>query len=116
MDNNETNSQKSQNSPEDDRKSSNAGTLKELEDSIGRMMPLVGRVLASAWNIQMRLLIAVGLMPFVQKYPWVLFALAFVLLALVLPVGLAFIATGISALNYNVRAKDQFLADLERRD
>ncbi|MBZ9760982.1 hypothetical protein LB553_08840 [Mesorhizobium sp. CA8] len=91
------------------------GTLKELEDSIGRLMPLVGRVLASAWNIQMRLLIAIGLMPYAQKYPWALFVLAFVLLGVVFPLGLIFTATGIAALNYDVRAKDQFLADLDKR-
>ncbi|MDG4896486.1 hypothetical protein P9272_23240 [Mesorhizobium sp. WSM4976] len=64
----------------------------------------------------MRFLIAVGLMTLVQKYPWVLFATSFLLLAFVYPLGIAFTATGIAAITYNARGKDQFLVDLDKRD
>lgn len=92
------------------------GTLKEFENSVNGLIPVIGRVLVSAWNIQMRFLIAVGLMPLVQKYPWVLFATSFLLLAFVYPLGIAFTATGIAAITYNARSKDQFLVDLDKRD
>lgn len=79
------------------------------------MMPIAGRMLAAVWNMQMKLLIAIGLMPLLQKYPWAMLGIASLLLAFVFPLGVVFSASGIAAMHFNANPKRQFLADLGSR-
>ncbi|MER9614546.1 hypothetical protein [Mesorhizobium sp. M0207] len=53
--------------------------FQRVEDSLNEMIPIVGRVLGSVWNLEMRLLIAVGLMPYLVRHAWLLFGMAVVL-------------------------------------
>jgi hypothetical protein len=90
--------------------------ITQVEKSVNDMMPLVGRMLAAVWNMQMKALIALGLMGHFQKYPWVFVGVALLLLALVFPLGVIFSVTGLAALHFNVSARDQFLVNLEGRE
>lgn len=85
-----------------------------LEDSLNDMVPVAARALCSIWNLQMKLLIAVGLMPHLVRYPWLLFGTAFVLLGVVFPLGIVFTVTGVAAMQYGAEAKSNFLVNLER--
>lgn len=85
-----------------------------LEDSLNEMVPVAARALCSIWNLQMKLLIVVGLMPFLVRYPWLLFGTAFVLLGVVFPLGIVFTVTGVAAMHYGAEAKGNFLVNLER--
>ncbi len=84
-------------------------SLKDVEKSINEVIPAVGRVLVGIWNLQMKLLIAVGVMPFLQKYPWMMAVIAFALLAFLFPMGVVFVVTGFAAMHYRARPDDQFL-------
>ena len=84
-----------------------------VEDSLNKMMPLVGRILGSVWNLEMRLLIAVSLMSYLVRYPWLHFGIAFVLLAVVFPLGIVFTVTGFAAMHYGAKASNNFIVDLD---
>lgn len=85
-----------------------------VEDSLSEMMPIVGRILGSVWNLEMRLLIAIGLMPYLVRHGWLLIGIAFVLLAVVFPLGIIFTVTGVAAMNYGAEAGNNFIIDLKR--
>lgn len=88
--------------------------LQRVEDSLNEMTPIVGRVLGSVWNLQMRLLIAVGLMPYCVRHGWLLSGIAIVLLAVVFPLGIVFTVTGVAAMSYGAKASSNFIIDLRR--
>lgn len=85
-----------------------------LEDSLNEIVPVAARVLCSIWNLQMKLLIALGLMPHLVRHPWLLFGAAFVLLGVVFPLGIVFTVTGVAAMHYGAEARTDFLVNLER--
>lgn len=89
-----------------------ASDLQEAEQAITGMLPLAGRALAAVWNMQMRLLIMVGLMPLLQRYPWAMLGIAVLLLAFVFPLGIIFTVTGLVAMHFNAAPKSQFLVVL----
>lgn len=88
--------------------------FQRVEDSLNEMIPMVGRVLGSVWNLEMRLLIAVGLMPYFVRHGWLLFGLAILLLAVVFPLGIVFTVTGVAAMSYGAEAGSNFIIDLQR--
>ena len=79
------------------------------------MVPIAGRIAASIWNMQMKVLIAVGVMPFLVQRPWLLFAIAFALLAFVFPLGIVFVVTGMAAMHFDAKPEDRFLVDLRHK-
>ncbi|RUU11017.1 hypothetical protein EOD08_32375 [Mesorhizobium sp. M6A.T.Ca.TU.002.02.2.1] len=85
-----------------------------VEQSLKEMIPIIGRILGSVWNLEMKLLIAVGIMPYLVRHGWLLFGIAFALLAVVFPLGIVFTVTGIAAMNYGVEARSDFIIDLKR--
>lgn len=91
------------------------GDYQRVEDSLKDIIPIVGRLLGSVWNLEMRLLIAVGLMPYLVRHPWLLFGIAFVMLALVFPLGVVFTITGLAAMSYGAEPSSRFLVDPTRR-
>jgi hypothetical protein len=89
--------------------------FQRLEASLNEMVSIAGRVAASIWNMQMKALIAVGVMPFLVQRPWLLFVIAFALLAVVFPLGVVFTVTGMAAIHFDCKSEDRFLIDLSRR-
>ncbi len=87
------------------------GELRNVETSINEIIPIVGRILVSIWNMQMKFLIAVGLMDYFVQRPWLLFALAIILLAIFYPLGIVFSVTGIAAMNYGAKSENQFMVN-----
>lgn len=85
-----------------------------VEQSLNEMIPIIGRVLGSVWNLEMKLLIAVGVMPYLVRHGWLLFGIAFALLAVVFPLGIVFTVTGIAAINYGAQARSNFMIDVKR--
>ncbi|RWP83477.1 MAG: hypothetical protein EOR11_23455 [Mesorhizobium sp.] len=90
------------------------GDYQRVEASLSEMIPIIGRILGSVWNLEMKLLIAVGLMPYIVRHGWLLFGIALVLLAVVFPLGIVFTVTGIAAMNYGAEAGNSFIIDLTR--
>lgn len=90
------------------------GELRNVEASINEIIPIVGRILVSIWNIQMKFLITVGLMDYFVQRPWLLFALAVVLLAVFYPLGIVFSVTGIAAMNYGAKSESQFIVNTSK--
>ncbi|MES0061463.1 hypothetical protein [Mesorhizobium sp. M0041] len=88
------------------------GDYQRVEASLSEMIPIIGRILGSVWNLEMKLLIAVGLMPYIVRHGWLLFGIALVLLAVVFPLGIVFTVTGIAAMNYGAEAGNRFIIDL----
>ncbi len=89
--------------------------LQRIEASLNEMVPIASRIAASIWNMQMKVLIAVGVMPFLVQRPWLLFAIAFALLAVVFPLGIVFTVTGMAAMHFDAKPEDRFLVDLIRK-
>jgi len=89
--------------------------LQRVEASLNEMVPIAGRIAASIWNMQMKVLIAVGVMPFLVQRPWLLFAIAFALLAFVFPLGIVFVVTGMAAMHFDAKPEDRFLVDLRHK-
>lgn len=68
------------------------------------------------WNMQMRLLIATGVMRFFRAQWWLFILLGFVLLAFVFPLGVAFVVSAFCAGEMDPKAKDNFLVPLKHDD
>ncbi|TIN70479.1 MAG: hypothetical protein E5Y30_15840 [Mesorhizobium sp.] len=88
--------------------------VQRVEDSLNEMIPIVGRVLGSVWNLEMRVLIAVGLMPYFVRHGWLLFGIAVLLLAVVFPLGIVFTVTGVAAMSYGATASSNYIVDFKR--
>lgn len=93
-----------------------ASTLQEdvrhVENAVTDASSGFVRVLGAVWNMEMRLLSAIGVMPFMQRNPSAFFVLAVALLAVVMPVGVFFVVTGMAAMNFGVRADTLFAVNL----
>jgi hypothetical protein len=87
-----------------------SGIYKGLSNIFDECM-VVGRY---SWNMEMRIIKSVGVMPFFMSRWWLFVVLGFLLLAFVLPIGVAFIITAFSAGQMNPRAQDEFKVPLRR--
>lgn len=65
------------------------------------------------WNMQMRLLIATGMMRFFRAQWWLFIVVGFALLAFALPLGVAFIVSAFCAGEMNPKAEDDYLVPLK---
>lgn len=65
------------------------------------------------WNMQMRLLIATGVMRFFKAHWWLFVVVGFALLAFALPLGVAFIVSAFCAGEMNPKAEDDYLVPLK---
>jgi hypothetical protein len=107
---NQTVAESSSKTPVDETESAlGSQDFKNAESSIDEMVPLAGKLLLSIWNLQMRGLIAVGAMEHVVRRPWLLFALALVLLAVVFPIGIVFAVTGLAGFHYGASPRGKFI-------
>lgn len=68
------------------------------------------------WNLQMQLLLATGTMRLFRAYWWLFLVAGFLLLAFVLPLGVAFVVSAFCAGAMNPRAEDNFIVPLRQED
>lgn len=66
------------------------------------------------WNLQMRLLVATGTMRFFKAQWWLFLIVGFLLLAFVLPLGVAFVVSSLCAGEMDPKAKDDFIVPLRQ--
>lgn len=66
------------------------------------------------WNIQMRLLKSIGVMPFFVSHWWLFWILGFVLLAFAMPLGVAFLATAFAAGQMGPKSQNDFIVPLRQ--
>lgn len=57
----------------------------------------------------MKFFSAVGIMPLFRRWPWLFVMIAFLLLALVFPIGIVFVASGCAALSANASPAKNFI-------
>ncbi|QPZ92585.1 hypothetical protein [Thioclava electrotropha] len=68
------------------------------------------------WNMQMRLLIATGMMRLFRAQWWLFIVVGFALLAFVFPLGVAFVVSAFCAGPMNPKAESDYLVPLKRDD
>ena len=68
------------------------------------------------WNLQMQLLVATGAMRLFRAYWWLFIVAGFLLLAFVMPLGVAFVVSALCAREMNPKAEDNFIVPLRRKD
>lgn len=68
------------------------------------------------WNLQMQLLVATGTMRLFKAYWWLFLVAGFLLLAFVMPLGVAFVVSAFCAGAMNPRAEDNFIVRLRNQD
>jgi len=64
------------------------------------------------WNLQMQLLVATGTMRLFRAYWWLFLVAGFLLLAFVMPLGVAFVVSAFCAGAMNPKAEDNFIVPL----
>ena len=65
------------------------------------------------WNLQMQLLVATGAMRFFKAFWWLFLIVGFLLLAFVLPLGVAYVVSAFCAMEMNPNAEDNFIVALK---
>lgn len=73
-------------------------------------LAVVGRYV---WNLQMKLLMAAGAMRFFRAQPWLFVAVALLLLAFALPIGIAFVVSAFCAGALNPKGENGFIVPLK---
>lgn len=68
------------------------------------------------WNMEMRLLKALGVMPLLASRAWLLVVLGFVLLAAVPPLGTVFVLTAFAAVPMEPSGENGFIVPLRKPD
>ncbi|KFE36124.1 hypothetical protein [Thioclava atlantica] len=89
------------------------GAAAEGVSAASASLAVVGRYW---WNMQMRLLIATGVMRFFRAQWWLFIVVGFALLAFVFPLGVAFIVSAFCAGEMNPKAEGDYLVPLKRDD
>ncbi len=77
------------------------------------LFPSLLRFFAAIWNLLMKILITIGLMPFFRKMPWLHAVLVFILLAIAFPLGVMLLITGFVAMHKNVKSENNFMISQE---
>ncbi|WP_424984460.1 hypothetical protein [Microbulbifer sp. S227A] len=68
------------------------------------------------WNLQMQLLVITGTMRFFRAYWWLFLVAGFLLLAFVMPLGVAFVVSAFCAGAMNPKAAENFIVPLRHED
>lgn len=68
------------------------------------------------WNLQMQLLVATGAMRLFRAYWWLFLVAGFLLLAFVMPLGVAFVVSAFCAGTMDPKAEDNFIVPLRHED
>lgn len=87
------------------------GAAMEGVSAVSSSVAVVGRYW---WNIQMQLLQKIGIMPIFRAHGWLFFVVGFLLLALLMPVGVAFVVSAFCAGTMNPRSEDDYIVPLRQ--
>jgi hypothetical protein len=80
--------------------------------SVGESIAVVGRYW---WNLQMRLLVFTGTIGLFKKHWWLFLIVGFLLMAFILPLGLAFVVSAFCAGLLNPEAEDNYIVPLKQK-
>jgi len=89
------------------------GAAAEGFDAVRSSLAIIGRYF---WNLQMKLLLAIGVMPLFRAYWWLFLVVAVLLLAFVNPLGIAFTITAFCATQMEPTAKANFIVPLKHEE
>lgn len=81
-------------------------------EGVGALSASLGVIGRYWWNMQMQLLVATGTMRFFRAYWWLFLAAGFLLLAFVMPLGVAFVVSAFCAGAMNPKAENNFMVPL----
>lgn len=81
---------------------------KDIEKAAHDAVPVLVRFLGASWNLLMKALVMIGIMPIFRRTPWLLAVLIVAMMALIPPVGIFFFITGIVALDKGAAADKDF--------
>jgi hypothetical protein len=85
-------------------------------EQIGRdAVPILTRFFVAIWNLLMRGLIAVGIMPVFRKQPWLHAVLIFLVMAAAPYVGVFFLIAGLVAGSHGAKADNDFVVSLNKK-
>ena len=82
-------------------------------DAVRSSLAVIGRYF---WNLQMKLLLAIGVMPLFRAHWWLFLVAAVLLLAFVKPLGIAFTITAFCATTMNPTAQGNFIVPLKHEE
>lgn len=85
-------------------------------DGMSAVVSSVSVVGRYCWNIQMQLLLKIGVMPIFRKHWWLFCVVGFFLLAFLPPLGVAFIVSAFCAVQMDPKATENFLVPLRQED
>ena len=85
---------------------------KDIEQTAHDAVPIVIRFLSASWNLFMKGLTTVGIMPVFRRTPWLLVMLIVVIMALIPPVGIFLFIIGIVALDKGAKVENDFRISL----
>lgn len=85
-------------------------------DGLSALMSSVGVVGRFFWNLQMQLLLKVGIMPLFRNLWWLFIVVGFILLGLIPPLGIAFVVSAFCAGQMDPKAKDNYIVPLRHED
>lgn len=86
-----------------------SSSLDDLKRALLDAVPVVTRFLSALWNLLMKGLIAIRVMPYLVKMPWLLAALILALIILLPPLALILLPMALIAYSRGVTALDNFL-------
>lgn len=86
-----------------------------LEKAANESVPVLARFFVGLWNLLMKALIAVGIMPVFRKQPWLHAVLIFLLMAAAPYVGVFFLVAAIVAMGKGAKADNDFVVSVSEK-
>lgn len=84
-------------------------SLDDMKQALVEAVPVLTRFLSALWNLMMKGLIAIKVMPHIVKMPWLLAVLILVLVLICPYLGLLLLPMALIAYSRGVTAADNFL-------
>lgn len=98
--------------PDPSDRDSVSNALQSAHDGAWSIFSSCVVLLRHGWNIQMRALVRIGAMNIIRGRGWIFAVIGFVLLAVVMPIGVAFVATAIAAAGRDPRPENDYIVRL----
>ena len=83
--------------------------LQEIEQATSEVLPILIRILVALWNLSMKGMVSIGVMPIFKSAPWLFVVLMLLLMVLFFPVGVLFFFGALVAMSKNVNADNDFI-------
>ncbi|WP_411839701.1 hypothetical protein [Paracoccus sp. ME4] len=85
----------------------------EAQGGLSGIVSAAGKVCRMLWNAQMRLLVSINAMDPFRRHPWLFVGVGAILLAVVLPIGVAWVVVALFALQNEPLAEEDFIVEIE---